>query len=169
MSHCDAGEPGRQFSATTAFAGDVHGSAAVALPVNAGSPNTATPNTTDTARRNCQLQAAMACPPPTADPAGRKLCMRPRSVKGSCLETAGERVRPMTRSLVILAEHVASVEAVTLRCCCRLRQSNRHRRLRARLMKGAYFTAHTSARTPSRQPIFLPSAYVLPAYEIPTS
>ena len=28
---------------------------------------------------------------------------------------------------------------------------------------------HTRARMPSRQPIFLPSSYVRPAYEMPTS
>ncbi len=32
-----------------------------------------------------------------------------------------------------------------------------------------YFTMHHNARTPSRHPIFFPSAYVLPEYAIPTS
>src|SRR5262249_49475138 len=34
---------------------------------------------------------------------------------------------------------------------------------------GRYLMMHRMADTPSRQPIFLPSSYVRPSYEIPTS
>src|SRR3954447_3029429 len=61
-SHSDAGEPGRQFSATTGLAGDVHGPSADARPCKGGNPRTASPRTAAITRRNTKPRGAISHP-----------------------------------------------------------------------------------------------------------